>query len=268
MPLIIAPDPTNLSLPKGKLLFKRRTTAGTDTGFRHCGNCDKFLTKATPEVIDNYSSMDHIAGLYAEIVKRITVEWEAEGFEFDPNMVSLGLAGDVNTYAQASGTATGVQFAAAAEVVLGAYYEIGVRNPVITDIKQGATALVLGTDYVVIDPNVGLIYLLPTGAAVAGTALTWDGTIPAILASVGDKLITIGTSPQIQGTLRFLPDPMHGPRLDVTLWNVFCTPNGPIDYISDNLAKVSLKGMAQLDSAGQFGGSSASPYGQVVVWQT
>lgn len=268
MPLISAPNPTNLSLGKGKLFIKRRDAiTGADTGFRHAGNCDKFTTKATVDVIDNMSSMDPTAGIYAEIPKSTKVEITIEGFEYDPNNVALMLYGDSTPYSQASSSPVDVQFAAAATVVLDGYYEVGARNPTITNIKQGATTLTLGTDYEITDPNVGMIHLLPTGAAVAGTALTWSGSVPAIASTLGNKLITIASSPQIPATVRFLPAPKHGPNLDVTLWSVNMTPNGEPEFISDALAKIALKGTVQLDAAGLFGGSAASPYGQVIVWQ-
>lgn len=268
MPLKSAPDPSNLSLGKGIVLIKRRDPVLlTDTGFRHAGNCDKFTTKASVDVIDNMSSMDPTAGIYAEIPKSTKVEITIEGFEYDPNNVALSLYGDSTPYSQASGSPVDVQFAAAATVVLDGYYEVGARNPTITNVKQGATTLTLGTDYVIVDPNVGMIHLLPTGAAVAGTALTWSGTIPAIASTLGNRLITIASSEQMPATIRFLPAPKHGPKMDVTLWSVNLTPNGEPEFISDALAKIALKGTVQLDAVGQFGGSAASPYGQVIVWQ-
>lgn len=268
MPLKSAPDPSNLSLGKGKLFIKRRDAiTGADTGYRHAGNCDKFATKATVDVIDNMSSMDPIAGIYAEIPKSTKVEITIEGFEYDPNNVALMLYGDSSAYSQGASAPTDVEFAAAATVVLDGYYEIGARNATITNIKQGATVLTLGTDYEVTDAAVGMIHLLPTGAATPGAALTWSGSIPAILATAGNRLITIATSPQIPGTVRFLPAPKHGPNMDVTLWSVNLTPNGEPEFISDALAKIALKGTVQLDAVGQFGGSAANPYGQVLVWQ-
>ena len=269
-PLKSAPDVTNLTLSKGQVLIKRRdpvTLLGT--GYRHAGNVDKFSTKPTVEVIDVMNSMDDTGGIYAEIVKTTKVELSIEGFEYDPNNVALSLYGDVTPYAQAAvPTVTDQAFTTDAEVVLDGYYEIGARNATITAIKQGATTLTAGTDYVIVDANVGMIHLLPTStAAVAGTKLTWSGSIPVIDAALGNKLITIATAPQMPATVRFLPKPKHGPNLDVTLWSVNLTPNGEPEFISDTVAKIALKGTVQMDAVGQFGGSAANPYGQVIVWR-
>jgi len=266
MTLKVAPDPTNVSLGKGKLFLLPRATDASDTGFFAVGNADKLSTQATVTTIQNKNSLDHNAGIYVEIPVSTVVEILIEGFELTPDNVAAASFGTASEFTQSAGTATGVEFAAASSVVLGRYYEIGVRNPVITSIKQGATVLVEGTDYVVISAATGMIHLLDTGGATAGQALTWDGTIPAIVAADGFRQVAVAAVQKIAAKLRFLSDPQYGPHMDLTLWNVNLVPNGPIDFISDQEAKVSLKGTAQIDLAGTFGGSAAQPYGSVVMF--
>jgi hypothetical protein len=110
----------------------------------------------------------------------------------------------------------------------------------------GATLGVLGTDYAIINANVGLWRVLP-GTALTG-AVTIDYTPTAYVAGSGPAMIAGGAAGVIQGAVRFVGDPSTGPDIIVDVWRANVSPNGPVGLISDDFATLSLT-MAVLEDA-------------------
>lgn len=237
-----APDSDNLLVGKGEVYFNRFDALGIGTGLRHLGNVDAMEITTADDNIDKYSNMSQDAPLYKRVARRRTVTIRLTLSEFTPENMAMVMMGTVvKTTTQAATAITGETLTTSA--VLGAYYmfsKIGPHTSIL--IKKGATTLVLGTDYVIKDPNLGIIQILETSSTVvAGDTLTADYTPTAYTAG---EIVEVygGESTTVEGSLLFVGDPVTGPRQRVEVWHVSFTPDGALGLISDEFASVGLTG--------------------------
>src|SRR6185437_13525493 len=138
----------------------------------------------------------------------------------------------------------------------GTIIDTGFRNITVTDVKQAAATLVLGTDYSVFDAAAGLIRILDTFTGTEGTQLTWDGSAAAITAL---DTVDAGSRLSINGKIKLIPHNPRGPQMELIVFNASLRPDGAIGLISNQYAAASLVGKATDDSSGTHGGSTNYP---------
>jgi hypothetical protein len=112
---------------------------------------------------------------------------------------------------------------------------------------------VQGTDYVIADPVIGLIYFPSTSAVVEATAVTIDYKT---LVGTRDQ-VAPATQPYVKCALHFDPDPTDGQKIAVDIWRLNFNPNGPNGFIAEDYGNWTLKGMILDDTANH----PLSPYG-------
>jgi hypothetical protein len=105
--------------------------------------------------------------------------------------------------------------------------------------------LVAGTDYVVADAKLGLIYFPTTSTISGSTAITIDYTK---LAGTFDQ-VAGSTVPFVQGHLLFDPDPVDGQKIACDIWRVNLFANGKLGLIWDDYGNWELEGDILDDTA-------------------
>src|SRR5690606_27864297 len=142
--------------------------------------------------------------------------------------------------AQAATPVTGESLTTAAE--LNGVYRTAKLGPITDVVVDNATdteELVLGTDYEILNADVGLIRILPTATKVTtGESLTIDYTPTAY----ADGVITVkgGTKTNIEGSVLYVSDNTTGPQMMVEVWNVSVKPDGAMGLISEEFASMTL----------------------------
>jgi hypothetical protein len=245
-----APSSDNLLVGKGEVFFNRFDALGVGTGLRHLGNVDAMEITTADDNIEKYSNMSQDAPLYKRVARRRTVTIRLTMSEFSPYNMALAMMGTVvETYAQPATAIVGESLTTS--VVKGAFYKTAKLGPITAVVvKQGATTLVLGTDYIIDDASVGIIQILESSVTVtAGSAITIDYT-PTLYAA-GDIIeVYGGESGTVEGSLLFIGDPVTGPRQMVEVWRVSFTPDGALGLISDEFAAVGVTGSVMADPVG------------------
>lgn len=236
----------NQQVGRGRLYVDRFDSSGNRTGYRFAGTAEEFKITQSVETVQakNYA----VAG--APIVARATLSNEADiSFklkEFVKENLALHELGTESSYTQAATAVTGETLTSSA--VLDRHYKTAKRKIGTVVVKQGATTLVAGTDYDIIDAVAGLIYLRPGSVTITpGSAITVDYIPTAITAPGLDKVIG-GTSPAITCGLLFIGDPNTGPSWDFEIWKANITPDGDLALISDQFGEMNFKGVILDDS--------------------
>ncbi len=144
--------------------------------------------------------------------------------------------------------------------IKGKFFQTAKSNISAVTLTQGATTLVLGTDYQIYDATIGLIRLLSTSPTIVdGTIIEIDYTPQAITGTAVEQVYAVVNS-SIQGTLLFRPNNSDGPKRQLKAWKVTLQPGNELALISDEFFKFSLSGKVLSDTAGAYGGSLTSPY--------
>lgn len=193
-------------LGKGRFYFAQTQGDGTLGPYRFIGNVPAFSLTPSSDSLEHVSS---IGGINVKDREIQTSNDLAIAFTTD-NMSrenqALWSGGTVDTVTQTSLTAQ-TETVAAPKVKKGFLYTVGaadtgrgLKDITVTSITQGATTLVLGTDYSV-NTRTGFIALLTTGAATEGTAMTITYNVAA-----SSKDIVANRALSITGAVRFESD--------------------------------------------------------------
>lgn len=247
MPPYTTPDGRNASLGSGEVWFDRFDASGVSTGLRHMGmvsKCDITPNVTTQEL---QNSMSGARETYASAITDLKMDVGVTFHEFVQENMALALLGVAAVFTQSAATKTGATLGTV--VTPGNALDTGFLNITVTALKNGATTYVLGTDYTV-DSASGMITILAGGAIVAATALTWDGSVPAI-ASYQTQALSAGN---IRGRLRFRSAAdAAGIRKVVDIWNVLITPSGAQALIDTAFGAGQLTGKVLPDSTKPLG---------------
>jgi hypothetical protein len=249
-PLAISPNGANALLGRGKVFMDRllvdNTGALVRTGEFDIGNVTSFELTPTTEVKELYESMDPASELYARAITRLSFGIKIVGNEFSLFNVANNLCGD-----QAAVTSSVVVVASQTLTTspkAGAYYGLGdnVRNATAVVVKNAATVLVEGTDYRY-EASTGRVQLLA-----GSTAYTPADTLTVGYSTAAYTLnrVILGASPQIDAFVRFVGNPVKGPKLDGLFWHVQFTPSGALGFIADDYGNWTLDGKVIADNLG------------------
>lgn len=226
----------NLSLERGKVYFDRFTTAGVKTGELFLGNCEALTISVSEDEVRKYSSAEAAAPLLASAPIRRTFELSMTLDEWTPENLALAFMGNVSALAQGSGSISNEIITVAAK---GRYYPTSKRkiSTVVVTGPSNTPTYVANTDYKV-DGTEGRIYIMETGAIPA------TGNLEVDYAYAADTSVTIqgGNASKIEGSLRFVGDPVSGPTQTVEIWKVRLKPEGEMPFIGDDYATFTIKG--------------------------
>ena len=243
-PYIQAPNPASVLLGRGKLFLDLFDASGNRTGQQDVGNVTVFDVENKVEIKEKYESMDPASSLYARGVTRQTVTLKITGDEYTLDNLARVLLGTVETITAAGASAAAEALTPAGGAVLGRYYDLAHRNiTALTDVKQGVTTLVLGTDYTADLPR-GRIYLLPTSSTITpGSQLTADYTF----GTYTYKAVNVGTIGTVDAYVRFIGNPVKGPVYEAEYWHASFTPTGTLGFIADDFGNWTLDGQIIAD---------------------
>lgn len=245
----VTPDPNQLLLGRGKVYFDRFDNTGAPTGLRFMGEADKVEINPSVTSKDYFTMTKAVSTKLAKNVVNQTHEVDVQLREYTAQNLALALFGESIVLTQAAAPAVaGEQLTAKA--LPGLIYQTSKRN--ISGVAPAAAGGlgVLGVDFEVLDPKLGLIHVLPGTVVFDGThPLTIDYAAAAILATDGKLQVQTGTVPKIEGKLVFVGDPANGPAKDAEIWKVRFEPSGALGLISDDYAAIPLKGEVMDDSA-------------------
>lgn len=255
----MTPDPKNLYLGAGSVYFDRFDANGVSTGLRHLGNVDTFEITTTPETKEKKSAMDGAKATYAEVVVGNAAELSMVITEYTKENLALATTGQGAAYTQDANAAVVDQAVGpvAANVALDVWYDFGVLTPTVTAVKQGAT--VLDEDAYEVDAEAGMIRLLSSyvGAnkGVAATAITWSGSIPAILAAANRWQVQGMAVGAVKGRLRYISavNQSSGPRVMVDAWLCGLVPDGALGLITEDFGTFTMKGKVYADTSKAVG---------------
>ena len=243
------PNPNNLLLGAGSVYIDRFDAAGKSTGFRHLGNVDSFTTNTAVEKLTKKNAMDGLKGTYKEVVIGTTVTATMAMTEFDPENLALAMLGTVSTFTQDAQTGvTDKSFGpGAADVMLDRWYELGSLKVTVTDVKQGSATLA-EEDYE-INAVAGMIRLRPEGSAVAGQALAWSGSAPAIAAADKMWIVKALSAATIEGRLKYISadNQVVGPKTIINVHNITFAPDGDLGFISEEFGTFNIVGTIAAD---------------------
>lgn len=244
-PYSVAPDPANEYIGRGKLFIDRFDSSGNRTGQQDVGNVTSFEVEDKAEVKEKYESMDPESLLYARATIRQTVTLKITGDELTLDNIARALNGKVEQITEPGATVTGETITPSGGAVLGRYYDLAFRNvTTLTDIKQGATSLVLGTDFT-IDLLNGRVYLLPTSITITpGSALTADYTY----AGYTYNAVNLAAVSAVDCYVRFIGNPVKGRTFQHEYWHVQFTPSGNMGWIKDDFGDWTLEGQVIADT--------------------
>jgi hypothetical protein len=242
-----APNPANCELGRGILYFDEfQQNTAIRTGLQQLGNCTTFDVENKVEIKEKYESMTPASSLYARAVTRQTVNLKITGDEYSIDNIRRSLLGSVELVEAVGAAVAAEAVTSAAGAVLGRYYQLANRNiTALTDVKQGVTALVLGTDYTLFDAVRGIIYLLPTSVTITpGDQITADYTYGTYTYNA----IAVGTVGTVDGVVLFVGNPVKGPTYEGTWWHASFTPSGQLGFIADDFGNWTLEGMVIADA--------------------
>jgi hypothetical protein len=234
-------------LGKGSILFDAFDANGNLTGYQHLGNCPNVEQEIKDETAELFQSINKVAGKIASALKKRTVTISIKGTDFKFSNMALVNAGTKSTLSTGSTPVTGEALASATATKKGKYFSTAGRNIGSVVVKQGATTLVLNTDYTIPSALEGLIYFPLTSAVDDAQAVTIDYTPTAVSISQ----VAGGTVPFTKGRLRFSPDPVDGKKIGVEWWVVNLKPaGGKLGLISDDYGNWELEAEVLADYVG------------------
>jgi len=227
---MITAQSTNVLLGRGRAFFDRFTGAGNRTGFRFLGNCSKLEFKMNDEKAQIFNYAVSTAPLLDESVTKREPMCTMTLHEYTRENVALVLMGSESSYTQTSTPVVGESLAAS--VIKGRSYQTAKRAITGVTVKKGATSLVLGTDYDIVDAELGLIHIREGSVTVSDAdAITIDYT-PTAITGAGRLRVQAGTSSFIKGALLYVPDNAAGPAFDIEIWTLSLSAESAIGLIT------------------------------------
>jgi hypothetical protein len=260
MKMGLAPNAQNLYLGAGSVYFDRFDANGNSTGLRHLGNVDTFEITTSVEVKEKKNAMDGLRATYAEVPIGSSAELNMAITEFTKENIALAVIGADTVLTQAAvATVTdrAVGPATAGDVQLDKWYEIGAYDVTVSAVKQGATTL--NASAYTLDLAAGLIRLnssyTGTNKAVAGTLITWSGSVPEIAAADDRWTVQALSTSSIRGHVKYVsaPNQTMGPRVAVDVWLCGLNPDGALGLITEDFGTFNLKGKVYADTSKAVG---------------
>ena len=216
------------------------TTTGTyANAYEELGEASKFAVSSGAEVIEAVSKG---RGRRGQLVASVAIpkpgEIEIVMSEVNVSTLRMALGATVSDLTQGSGTLTDHPVVAQ----LDKWVDIGKRNLAEAGLTvkndTGATTYVLGTHYL-IDYRLGKIKALSSGTITAGQTVEISATYNAVSGS----RLKAGTQAQIRARLLFNGrNLVDGSDAECEVWEAVLAPTNPIDFMSDKLVDITLKG--------------------------
>jgi len=228
---------------QGVVLMASRDAAGNPTGFTNIGNCSALSVAIATTVVEHKEASSGARGIDLRLTTEVKASVNVTMESFNTANLALGLYGTETAQAGASVVAEIVT--APASVLTNqtvALAHIGV-SAVVVNGPAGTPTYVLGTDYT-INPEVGSLNILATGAITAGELLEVDYTYAAY-----DQVDALTTA-QPERWLRFegLNTADGNRAVTVDVFKFTADPLQELALIGDAVGQIQLAGGALADN--------------------
>lgn len=204
--MAINTNPDQYVLGKGRFYFAQRQTDGTVGAFRFIGNCPAFSLTPSSDNLTHVSSTGGINVTDRDIQTSsdLAIGFTTDNMSDENKALWMGGTVDVQTIASATAQTYAVPAGSVkkgyAVPIVTALVPAGLKDITVTQIVQGGTPLVAGTDYAVNSRN-GLITFLTTGAVIEGTSVTVTYSVAAATRNVKNN-----RGQTITGAVKFISD--------------------------------------------------------------
>jgi hypothetical protein len=255
MPGLKYPIPHKPMLGKGSVFLDRfDPVTGLPTGAQHLGNCSLFEIEDKPDKAKLFSGLNSSVTLIASALKKREPTITIKGTDFSSvHMAIAAISAAKTTLATTATVFTAEVLISAAQSVnaLGRYFRLLNMNvdnvgtpPALTN---GSTPLVAGTDFIVADAQLGIIYIPLTSTMDVSGTKTVTATYHTLVGSFDQ--VAGSSIPFIQGHLYFDPDPVDGQKIACDIWRVNLFANGKVGLIVDDYGNWELEGDILDDTA-------------------
>ena len=247
-------DATRIALPRGKIFFARKSTAGVNGPFLFLGNASKLefgtIGDDIAEVVDFTSAT---SAPLTRISKKRAPEFPLTLMEANPDNLALIFMGDNNEYTQAATPVTLEQLVGGLKI--GAFYRTAkpkISSVSLLETVEGTPKVFTATThYVIRDAESGLIEIVgyPSGA-VDGQLMQITYTPTAIVTGAATALRKIlgGTVSRIEGALLYTGTGVLGPRHKLEIWNCSIASDSAFPFIATDPVEFGLKVTVLSDS--------------------
>lgn len=234
------PSADNLLLGAGEVYYAMYDSSGVEGVTRHLGHCSAFSMQV--EVLRK--EIPYIKQSITDLPQFKTIGFRVRGSVTMDEMSAVNLAGflaggvDSSHIQAASVNAVTLTHAVVKGTWIGLYDTNNVRvfGTRLKDVYAGATHYVAGRDYVY-HARAGFLYIPTTSTMVEGASLSITYDIPA--ATINQ--ISIASSDPNPGRLTFIGDPITGPAYIVTANSTIVTSTGPVSFIGEDFASVTIE---------------------------
>lgn len=249
-PPVSAASPDLLYIGKGILYASIKDDAGNFGPYFDVGNVRELTPALEDTRLDVFSARSASAPLYKSILQNRKATWVATLEEFSKENMRMLLMGTPGTIAAQAATPVVAEVLSlnVAAATLGAALggkvfhtaKMGPASAIVVDL--GATELVLGTDYEIVQNVKGPLAIKIKESSTAVTNGTDDLTIdytPTAYAA-GFNTIAIADDETIEVRLKFVGDPTSGPAMVWDIWKASIDPSGQFGLISEEIAQGQL----------------------------
>ena len=228
----------------GKLYYNR-TIDGVSKGWVPFGNAMKFEISEQAEIKERSSKQCDSYGqtLDAVSIKGSTnLSFMLDDVDSDFDFSLLGLTSSISV---AASTVTGE----VAIATLGAAIQTANRkiSSVVVKDQPGTTTYVSGTDYLVLNADVGLISILTGGGIANGDSIQVDYSF----AAYSSTKVKGGTEASIKTALMLVGENLAKPGegVIVNVWDATIKPTSGIDFLNSEFVNIEMDGVLVTDSA-------------------
>lgn len=230
-------------LGSGKLYWDEDDANGDPTGEVYLAETPGIAMPISTENFEAWSADNEIAEKVLDVPTKVDRGFNFELIDMALSNLALFLIGSVATVTQTTTPLVADPINGGKGVTQGRYYQLGVsvnpaglRGMTAVAIKDGATPMVLTTDYT-LDAALGRIYIVPGGGISDNTVLTADLTPDA---NTREQLTTDQLGAKT-GRLRYVANNTSGANSDMFIPKVTLTPEGEFALKSrDTLQKMSF----------------------------
>jgi len=230
----VAPNPENYMVGSGVVFFDYTTPAGVKMGEMDLGNTPAFVITPTIETLDHFESRTPQRGKDAsvDISKGFTVKFTLEEYSMD-NLALIFYSEAPATTVQGAGSVLNEDITARHDK----WVKVDYRKITNVAVKNETETVTYDADDYNIDHITGRVKALSTGSITDGQALsiTYD------YSSLSYPTISGMTLTPVEGYLRFIGDPMHGPVLEVEVWKVKLKPTSDVAFIGTEWGAVEME---------------------------
>lgn len=222
---------------------------GLPTGYRDMGNATVVEPSNNDERFKKFESRTRYRAVVADLLLRRNTDITFNFDEWSDRLIRMYFqATQEQSAAQVATPVVGETVTTA--VVLGSSYRLAKLGPISAYSfveTYGMTTLVEGTDFIIDDVNVPIVRFLADAPNLTDGDEIEGSYTPTAYAG-GATQWNIGQVSTVRGAIRFIGDPVNGPRLLFDYWRASFRPNGALPLITTGNENTPISIIASIES--------------------